>query len=48
MSHHSVSSGEMAAMQARRSGFNPDRDYSGSNVSKGQLLDENISQMMHN
>ena len=48
MSHHAVSSGEMAAMQARSSGFNPDRDYSGSNVSKGQLLDENISQMMHN
>jgi hypothetical protein len=37
----------MAAMQARASGFNPDRDYSGSNVSKGQLMDENISQMYH-
>jgi hypothetical protein len=42
--HHA---GEMAAMQARASGFNPDRDYSGSNVSKGQLMDENISQMYH-
>jgi hypothetical protein len=39
--------GEMAAMQARNSGFNPDRDYSASNVSKGQLMDENVSQMYH-
>jgi hypothetical protein len=37
----------MAAMQARSSGFNPDRDYSSSNISKGQLVDENISQMYH-
>ena len=25
----------------------PDRDYSASNVSKGQLMDENVSQMYH-
>jgi hypothetical protein len=37
----------MAAMQARSSGFNPNRDYSSSNISKGQLVDENISQMYH-
>ena len=42
-----ICAGEMAAMQARNSGFNPDRDYSASNVSKGQLMDENVSQMYH-
>jgi hypothetical protein len=35
----------MAAMQARSSGFNPNRDYSGSSATKGEIMDENISQM---
>jgi hypothetical protein len=35
----------MAAMQARSSGFNPNMNYGGSALPKGEIMDENVSQM---
>ena len=35
----------MAAMQARSSGFDPSRNYGGSAMPKGEIMDENVSQM---